>query len=208
MARQQVPLDYLSNYVPAPAVPGILHYLHHYRVHLTITRERKSVHGDYRHPSPGKTHRISVNSSLNPFAFLITLIHELAHLVTFTENGPQVAPHGREWKKNYAVLLQEFIARNIFPDDILAALRENLHNLPASSCSDESLTRVLKRYDPLNPATALVENLPEGATFAIEEDRLFLKGKRLRKRYQCVEVATGREYLFSPVYEVRVVACQ
>jgi hypothetical protein len=49
----------------------------------------------------------------------------------------------------------------------------------------------------------LVEQIPEGGCFSLEDQRVFRKGKKLRKRYQCVEVATGKLYLFSPIYEVK-----
>jgi predicted SprT family Zn-dependent metalloprotease len=77
----------------------IFKYLHDYKVHLTITRGRKTVLGDYRHSTGHQNHRISVNGNLNKYAFLITLIHELAHLLTFIQFGNRVAAHGKEWKQ-------------------------------------------------------------------------------------------------------------
>jgi hypothetical protein len=180
-----------------------LEYLNHYQVHLTITRERKSVLGDYRHATPDQNHRISVNGNLNAWSFLITLIHELAHLVTFMEYGNRVQSHGKEWKTIYRKMLEEFIRLSIFPADILSALKKNLHDLPASSCADEGLMRILRRYDENPEELLLVEQIPEGACFSLEDNRVFRKGKKLRKRYQCMEVATGKLYLFSPIYEVR-----
>jgi hypothetical protein len=205
MPKQEAPLDYLRRFIPGQAVVKVLEYLQQYRVHLTITRERKSVLGDYRHATTDQTHRISVNSSLNPYAFLITLIHELAHLVTFTKYGNRVMAHGKEWKATYAMLLADFLQHNVFPADIQQAIRESMHDLPASSCADESLMRVLKRYDKDN-GLVMVEQLPEGQLFDIGEGRIFKKGKKLRKRYQCLEVKTGKMYLFSPIYEVKVCA--
>lgn len=203
MAKREAPLDYLARFIPSPAVPRMLQYLNHYQVHLTITRERKTVLGDYRHAHGHQTHRISVNSTLNAYAFLITLIHEMAHLVTFMEFGHRVAPHGKEWKQIYARLLADFLELNVFPADIESSIRQSMHNLPASSCSDEDLMRVLKRYDRSNNDLEMVEQLPEGSVFQLEDGRRFRKGKKLRKRYQCVELATGKLYLFSPVYEVK-----
>jgi hypothetical protein len=100
-------------------------------------------------------------------------------------------------------MLEEFIRLSVFPADILGALKKSLHNLPASSCADEDLMRVLKKYDEKTGDLLLVEQIPEGGCFALEDQRVFRKGKKLRKRYQCVEVATGKLYLFSPIYEVR-----
>lgn len=205
MAKKEAPLEYLSKFIPPAAVPQVLSYLNQYSVHLTVTRERKTVLGDYRHAIGHHTHRISVNSNLNRFAFLITLIHELAHLVTFMQHGNRVQAHGREWKNLYALLLKDFLLLRIFPADIEAALKESIHDLPASSCADENLMRVLKKYDDASAGLVMVEQIEEGKIFDIGEGRLFRKGKKLRKRFQCVEINTGKLYLFSPVYEVKAV---
>jgi hypothetical protein len=203
MPKKEAPLDYLRRWIPGQAASSVLHYLNHYQVHLTITRDRKSVLGDYRHATASSNHRISVNGNLNPYSFLITLIHELAHLVTFMEYGQRVQSHGREWKRIYRKILEEFIPLSVFPADVLTALKKNLHDLPASSCADENLMRVLRRYDSDKEGLMLVEQIPEGGCFSLEDERVFRKGKKLRKRYQCVEVATGKLYLFSPIYEVK-----
>ncbi|MBC7826910.1 MAG: SprT-like domain-containing protein [Chitinophagaceae bacterium] len=205
MPKQEAPLQYLQRFIPEAASALALQYLHQYKVHLTITRERKSILGDYRHATSYKTHRISINGTLNKYSFLITLIHELAHLVTFMQFGNKVQSHGREWKNVYAVLLKSFIELNIFPQDIYQALQQSMHNLPASSCADEVLMRILKRYDKQQNGVVMVEQIQDGKLFEIDRGKIFKKGKKLRKRYQCIEVNTGKVYLFSPVYEVKAV---
>ena len=205
MRKQEAPLQYLQKFIPEMASALALQYLQQYKVHLTITRERKTILGDYRHATSYKTHRISVNGNLNKYSFLITLIHELAHLVTFIQFGTKVQSHGREWKNLYAVLLKSFIELAIFPPDILLALQQSMHNLPASSCADEALMRILKRYDKQQNGLVMVEQIQDGKLFEIDKGKIFKKGKKLRKRYQCIEVNTGKVYLFSPVYEVKVV---
>jgi hypothetical protein len=202
MPKREAPLEYLKQFIPEAAVPLVLQYLHQHQVHLTITRERKSVLGDYRHAIHEKNHRISVNGNLNKYGFLVTLIHEMAHLVTFMEFGNRVQAHGREWKMIYRRMLEDFISLNIFPADILSAFKKTIHDLPASSCADENLMRVLRNYDQNPGKGTLVEAINEGEFFDAGEGRIFRKGKRLRKRFQCVEIATGKIYLFSPIFEV------
>ena len=204
MPKQEAPLDYLTRFMPSAAAVRIFEYLHKYKVHLTITQERRSVLGDYRHKTFLKAHRISINGNMNSYAFLITLIHELAHLVTFTEHGNRVQAHGKEWKMLYAFLLKDFIGQEIFPSDIEHYLKQSIPNLPASSCSDDHLTRLLKKYDAQHNGLLWVEQISEGNLFE-EQGRIFKKGKKLRKRYQCTEIKTGKVYLFSPVYEVKAV---
>lgn len=202
MPKTEAPLDAIKKYIPENSARLVLDYLHSHKVHLTVTRERKSVLGDYRHATSYSNHRISVNGNLNKYSFLITLIHELAHLITFTQYKNRVEPHGQEWKRIYGSMLKEFLTPGIFPDDLLLYLERSLYNLPASSCSDEMLMRVLKKYDPENNGLVMVEKIAEGKLFDAGKGKLFRKGKKLRKRYQCEEIATGKIYLFSPIYEV------
>jgi SprT protein len=206
MPKQEAPLSALQQYLPESTLEPVLHYLQQYKVHLTITRERKSILGDYRHKTQDHHHRISVNGNLNKYAFLITLLHELAHLLTFDSYGNRVQAHGREWKNLYGQLLHQFVQNHIFPDDIAAELRQSLHNPAASSCAEDGLIRVLRKYDAKDSAQRLVEEIPEGSLFRLSDGRVFKKGEKLRKRYKCTEPATGRVFLFSPVYEVELVS--
>ena len=205
MSRKEAPLNELQHFLPQHTLEPIVAYLQFYHVHLTVARERKSILGDYRHRTSGKNHRISVNGNLNAYAFLITLLHELAHLLTFEKYGNKVASHGREWKQVFGQLLAQFIEKQVFPKDIEAALLQSLHNPAASSCADELLLRTLKKYDQRKTALVFVEEIAEGALFATHDGRVFKKGQKLRKRYRCEEVKTKRIYLFSPVYEATVI---
>jgi hypothetical protein len=202
MPRKEVPLDHLGKYLPEGTAPTVLNYLTLYRVHLTITRERRSILGDYRHRTTFANHRISVNGNLNPYAFLITLLHELAHLLTFEQYGNKVAAHGAEWKKFYGQLLAGFLTSHSLPDDIEAELRRSLRDPAASSCAEDGLIRVLRKYDKTAPHQKLVEEILPGEKFRTPDGRIFEKGAKLRKRFKCRDISNGKEYLFSPVYEV------
>lgn len=196
------PMHALAAFLPDGSFDKVVHYLHQYKVHLTVTRERKSVLGDYRNAVHGKNHRITVNSNLNKFAFLITLLHELAHLLTYEHYGNRVMAHGKEWKQVYGRLLADFVNKNIFPADIEEELKRSLTNPAASSCAEEHLMRVLRKYDIKQDGVVLVEELQLNALFVTKDGRVFRKGEKLRKRYRCAEVKTGLVYLFSAIYEV------
>jgi len=202
MAKQEAHISTLQHYLPANTYEAVLAYLHHYKVHLTVARDRKSILGDYRHRMADRNHRISVNGNLNKYAFLITLLHELAHLLTFEKWGNRVASHGKEWKQVFGHLLASFIEQDVFPADIRSSLVQSLHNPAASSCADEQLLRVLKNYDEGKGNLVFVEALNEGALFKTHDGKIFRRGERVRKRYKCEEVKTRKLYLFSPVYEV------
>ncbi len=205
MAKKEQPLHTLEEFLPPNTYDAVAHYLQHYKVHLTVARERKSILGDYRHRTGAKAHRISVNGNLNQYSFLITLIHELAHLLQFEQYGNRVLAHGAEWKSLFGGLLAQFVQKGVFPADIQKALQRSLIDASASSCADDVLLRVLKSYDARNGKLKMVEELPEKAHFKTGDGRIFQKGERLRKRFKCVEVATKKLYLFSPVYEVEIV---
>src|SRR5688572_4231393 len=177
MSKKEAPISALQQYLPPDTYEPVLHYLQYYKVHLTVARERKSILGDYRHRHGNHTHRISVNGNLNQYAFLITLLHELAHLLTFEKWSNKVAAHGKEWKAVFGQLLAQFIEHNVFPPDIKSVLLQSLHNPAASSCADEALLRTLKTYDQRNGNSHFVETLPEGALFKTHDGRIFQKGE-------------------------------
>jgi SprT protein len=206
MPKKEAPISALQDFLPPNTYEPVIGYLQHYKVHLTVARERKSILGDYRHRTHGQNHRISVNGNLNKYAFLITLLHELAHLLAFENHGNRISAHGKEWKQVFAKLLAQFIEHNVFPHDIRKALFQSLHDPAASSCSDEVLLRTLKNYDEKKNDLVFVEKLPEGALFKTHDGKIFKRGERLRKRFRCEEVKTKKLYLFSPVYEVSVVS--
>lgn len=192
----------LQRYMPSAAAPIIAEWIVDSRCQFKIVKSRRSKFGDYRSPHGKLGHRISINADLNPYAFLLTAVHEFAHLKTWTMHKHRVRPHGSAWKSNFKDLMQVFPG-DIFPDDIRSAVSQYLHNPSASSCTDLHLFRVLKKYDPANEVVHFVETLPDKSVFSLSNGRVFEKGAKLRKRYRCIEVKTGRVYLFNPLAEVQ-----
>ena len=195
----------LRKYMPASAAPIISQWINDSGCLFRISRSRTSKLGDYRAPHNGKGHRISINHNLNPYAFLITTVHEFAHLKTWNTYKDKVKPHGPEWKSGFRQLMNPFIQSCLFPDDIQQAIVRYLDNPAASSCTDLHLHRILRRYDIPDELVQTVEQLSENTTFALKNGRVFQKKEKIRKRYRCIEVKTQRVYLFSPVAEVMVV---
>ncbi len=190
----------LLKYIPPAALEQVYEYLRSHKVHLRISRARASKLGDYRSPHKGSGHKISVNHNLNPYAFLITLVHELAHLRVWEDHQNRVSPHGKEWKTAFRNMMQPLLLEKVFPEDVENALKQYLRNAKAASGSDTALTRVLNRYDPQLGNT--LEELEEGSLFRIENGKIFRKGKKLRKRFQCVCLDNKRNYLVNPVARV------
>ena len=144
MSREKI-AAVLSNYIPHETVDECTSWIIQKNIHLKITRGRASKFGDYKPLERGKGHHISVNHDLNKYAFLITFVHEVAHLHTYTKYPFRHEPHGREWKNEFRNLLGNFVVRRVFPDDISTALSSYLKNPAATSCSDHHLFRTLKK---------------------------------------------------------------
>lgn len=202
MTTHKAPVNILEKYLPEGSYPHVEKLIYQYDIYLTITRKRSSVLGTYQFKPNQKGHKITVNGDLNPYAFLITFLHEVAHLLTFQQYPKlRLDPHGKEWKNNYADLLKVFIHNNIFPEILVQALRKSLHDAAASTCGDADLMRVLKQFN--KHQTLHVENLSEGALFQTRDGKIFKKGPLRRTRFLCTEVATRKQYLFPQLFEVR-----
>ena len=70
----------LKDYLPENALEEIGEMIDKYQVTIRLAKNRKRVNGTYSRPTKHYSHRISINQNLNPYAFLITLLHEFAHL--------------------------------------------------------------------------------------------------------------------------------
>ena len=188
--------------MPEHAVAPVYVLIKQHEVHLKIVNERITRHGDYRRHSSGK-HQITVNASLNKYRFLITLIHEIAHLVAFQKYGKNIKPHGVEWKYTFQHIMVPFIRPEIFPQAILPLLARHFKNPTASSDTDVSLSLALKQFDERNDKSYIFE-IPYGTRFRIHNGKVFQKGALRVKRYECLELSTGNMFLFHPNAEVEV----
>jgi hypothetical protein len=198
----------LSKYVPDGTVDTLVHWIYHFDFKLKIKRSRSSKYGDYRPPVQDTNHHITINNDLNRYAFLVTLVHEVAHLRCWQKHRDRVKPHGAEWKDEFKLLMSPFLNENVFPGDVLGALKKYMQDPAASSCSDIHLSRALKKHDEKTDVL-LLEQLPQGTVFTYNSNKqLFRKGKRVRTRFLCRTLDTNREYLFNPLTEVRVAGAE
>lgn len=198
--------EILRKYIPEFAVSQIAHWIIEFDFKLKIKKERSTKLGDYMSPHNGLNHVITINYNLNQFSFFITLVHEIAHLVTYNRYKNSVLPHGKEWKQAFKELMLPFLVPENFPLDVFYALRKYIENPAAASCSDATLMRTLKLYDSkdTNGHLILLEHLPYRTQFLYNGSRIFEKGEKLRKRFRCKEISTGTMYLFSALAEVEI----
>ncbi|MBQ0768542.1 MAG: SprT-like domain-containing protein [Bizionia sp.] len=195
--------DTILNHIPKQAHAQVLQLLEEDGLSVLVKKERKTRHGDYRKLPNGK-HQITINSNLNSYRFLITLIHEIAHYDAYKRYGKFIKPHGLEWKHSFQHLMLPLLNPDVFPLGLLPLLAKHFKNPKASSDTDIALAYALKQYDAPNDKTYVFE-VPAGSTFKLYNGRVFKKGGKRIKRYECVEVKSGKVYLFNPNAEVEVI---
>jgi len=192
----------LLNYIPEGAQSLVTELLAVDNLIVKVKKERKTRHGDYRGLPNGK-HQITINSNLNCYRFLITLIHEIAHFEAYKTYGRLIKPHGKEWKHTFQHLMLPFLRPEVFPLELLPLLANHFKNPKASSDTDTQLALALKQFNEDNDKTYVFEVILN-QSFKLDNGKVFKRGNKRRKRFECVEVSTGKLYLFNPNAEVEV----
>ncbi len=193
-------INNFHKYIPENAINLVQSLIEYHRINLKIVSQRQTKHGDFRQLANGKF-QITINNNLNPFQFLLTLIHEIAHHTTFEKYG-RIRPHGKEWKQQFQYLMLPFLNPTIFPDHMLTPLAHYLKNPKASTDSDVKLSLALKGNTAENGKNFVFE-LPTNCTF-IFKNKMYRKGKKRKTRIECIQLTTNRLYLFNQNAEVIV----
>lgn len=190
-----------SKYIPEEYVEYVVDLYLNNPVHFKIVRARKTKLGDFRAGIAGEKHQISINNNLNKYSFLITTVHEFAHLTTYNKYGSKIQPHGKEWQKEYTRLIYPIIELNSLPADIEKALLNSLIKVKASSCSDLNLQRALRKFDKSEIGITL-EELDKNSIFALNNSQ-FRKGNLRRTKYVCEKVGSNKQYLIHALAQVK-----
>ena len=205
----------LKKYIPEKSIDTIVEWIYKYNFKLKVKKSRASKIGDYTAPQNGANHVITVNHDLNKYSFLVTLVHEIAHLVTWEKHKGKVFAHGDEWKNEYSKLLSHFLQMNailaeeekFFPPDILSTLKIHVNSPSAASCSDLNLSRVLEKYNDDNDSI-LLERIAHGTSFRIMQAKnkiskeIYIKGEKRRTRFKCIHSHTRKVYLIHALTKV------
>lgn len=197
------PREVFQRFVPESAVTYCDKLYQRLGFEFKIKRARLTKLGDYRYTPSSKKHTITVNNDLNRYAFLVTYLHEVAHLVAFKKYGRTIAPHGKEWKDSFKEVATPMLSEEVFPKTVLNALKRYFKNPKASSCSDPVLYQILKQFDAPSDALLLKE-LQIGQAFTFNK-RDFVKIEKKRTRAVCEEIASKRKYLISEIAEVKLI---
>lgn len=200
----QIDFQILQSYVPQESIPILENWFNQKPFLLRIPKKRVSKFGDFRASLKNEPHRISVNSDLNKYAFLITLTHEFAHLLVWNRHQNKVKAHGIEWKTEFATLMKVLLNKGVFPEGLKNVLIKHLNNPPASSGRDTNLVKELRKYDAPKSTIQLID-IPEGSAFSINNKRFFIKGNKRRTRFLCREISSKKDYLIHGVAEVLLI---
>jgi SprT protein len=201
MAYVQHGLEALQNFLPEGSYNIVVDYLLKYKIQLKLTKARKSILGQYQHDLKSGKNSISINGDLEPYNFLLTLAHEIAHCVCYNKYGNTVLPHGDEWQLINGVVLKELLDAKIFPSDIELVLQRSLYTQRAS-CTDAVLESVLLRYDKSKQHLLTIASLPVGTPFAIADGTQFVIQEKRRTRYLCLNLSNKKQFLFPASYKV------
>lgn len=191
-------MDKISKYIPKNAVELVEEILTNHPICIKIVNNRTTKHGDFKRFKNGFL-QITINNSLNEYQFLLTLIHEIAHFVTY-KKSKRVKPHGIEWKLNFQHLMLPFLQPSIYPQNILPILANYLKNPKASTGADVDLTYALKQYDEISEKSFIFE-LQHGSIFSFNK-KTYQKGDKRRTRFECIELKSNKTYLFNQNAEV------
>lgn len=187
-----------QKYIPQKAIPFVQFLINEHHFTLKIVNQRQTKHGDFR-KLPNGRFQITVNNNLNPFQFLLTLVHEIAHHVTHQKFG-RVQPHGKEWKAVFQHLMLPFLRPEIYPNKILPHLAKYLKNPKASTDSDVNLSLAL-RGNIAEAGKNFIFEIPVGDLFEFKST-IYKRGNKRRTRFECLNMTNKRVYLFNQNVEV------
>lgn len=200
-STELIPL--FQKHLPQNAIPYCIQLWEDKPFHFFVKPARSTKLGDFRYRKDRTIQIITLNADLNPYQFLLTFIHEVAHLRAFAHFGARHAPHGAEWKILFKQLLEPLLIESIFPRDLLVPLKLHMRNPSASSTRDLFLMKEMSKYDTKSSEEAdfFLADLAPHTKFELA-GRKFKKGETRRTRILCEELSTGKKFLISRLAKV------
>lgn len=192
--------DIFEKHLPINAVDYCYSISNNYDFKLELSFDRKSKFGHYKYWPQTKSHSISINRGLSKPLFLITFIHELAHLDVMVEFGRNIKPHGKEWKNAFRGLMLPILNPENFETKLLSTLARHLKNPKASLSADSDLWHLLHPNTSSNSLS--LKDIEVGNNFVFK-NRIFKKVKTRRTRALCYEARSGNNYLIPLLAKIK-----
>jgi SprT protein len=198
----------LEKHVPAQSVEYCVGLWKEINFSFTVTRKRSSCFGNHSFRMD-RGHLITVNYDLNPQAFLLTYVHEVAHLRTFEAHQrpkfgllrrKRIDPHGNEWKQSFIQLMKPILNETHFTEQVLTPLRHYMADPKASSVSYHPLAKVLHMQADEGQH---LSDVAVGVVFKFK-DKLYRKIEVRRTRIICEELNSRNRFLISGAAHVKV----
>ncbi|MFI5220798.1 MAG: SprT-like domain-containing protein [Bacteroidia bacterium] len=205
LAHKRRLMNVLKKYLPPAALGYCSELIMKNNLHLHIEVERKNKLGDFS-PHLGKGNRISINHNLNPYDFLITFAHELAHFIAHQKYGPDHQSHGKEWKQEFKNCMRPMVMKKFFPPQISVPLIRHMQNPKYTHTADVTLMKALMLFDK-DKNFILLEQLKEGQLFKMSKRSkvILKKGEENKTYYNCEAVETQKKYLVHCIAKVIIV---
>ncbi|MFD2936064.1 sprT domain-containing protein [Spirosoma flavum] len=190
-------IDPFTTYFPPIAAPYCRQLWQHYNFNFRVVKPRRTRLGDFRALPHAQT-QITVNANLNPYAFLITYVHEVAHADVNRQYKKRVQPHGNAWQTAFQRLMQPLLTEAVFPETILKPLQRYMAKPAATTYANPALMIALRQLDvvvtdAVEENKVLLCNVPEGKAFLFAK-KTYIRGTLRRTRVVCKEVSSGRSY--------------
>lgn len=193
----------LFGYLPDYSIYYVDSLVKKFNVHFKVVAPRSTKLGDCRFPRKKKEKIIiTLNQDLNPFQFLVTSLHELAHALTFIEFKHKVRPHGKEWKLNFSNILMDLINQQVIPDKEREILLSIAKSPKSTSFGNVELQQFVKEGN-----TIFLRDIADGSIFNFK-NRDFRKIKLLRSYVLCSCTSSHRQYKIHGLAEISPVASE
>ena len=141
-------------------------------------------------------HRITINDDLNPYAFLTTFLHELAHAATWDRHRGRrrLRPHGPEWKAEFGGILRPVVEQAVLPAAVTAALARYAPEPRSGHLHRPGARAGPGRVRPAAGGTRAGRGAGRGDVLPPGRGTIFRAGRMIRSRRACFEQPGGREY--------------
>jgi SprT protein len=185
----------LSQFVPSQFATFCKEIRQSHKFKVILTSRKSNRLGVFR--VRGGEMSIQMYTGLQPYGFLFTYLHEVAHLrIHLLEEhyGKDYKSHGPEWQEQFRQLVNAVLP--YWPEETKAILTRHMRSPRASASADPELYNAL--YG--NGCKTLADLQPgEKFTFRGKD---FIRAETLRTRCKAVCVETGETYRISLIANV------